>query len=314
MMDAFMTERIPALYALRAFEIAARHGSFSKAAQELSVTQSAVSHHVRNLESLFDCELFERHGPRLRLTEQGRMLAEPLKAGFKLIDDACTLLRSDRQRLRLKAPSTLTMRWLLKVLDRFRQAGQSCEVQLSSVWMDVDTVDFYTEPYDCAILLSDGHYPADVEHCRLFEEWLVPVCHPDYLPDPEPELAVLGRLELLHATRDRRDWQRWLARVGSGRHVDLRRGQLFDTLDQGISAAAQGLGISVVDLFLAGSEISNGQLRLPFRQAVATGQGYDLVWLKSSPKARQMRVLRDYLLEQLPACPDGGLEWLPLRA
>lgn len=305
-----MTERIPALYALRAFEIAARHGSFSKAAQELSVTQSAVSHHVKNLESMFDCELFERHGPRLRLTEQGRLLANELKAGFKIIENACALLRSDRNSIRLKAPSTLTIRWLLRTLDHFRKAGQSCEVQLSSVWMDIDAVDLYAEPYDCAILLASGHFGADIESCKLFDEWLVPVCRPDYLPNDEISLAQLNEVELLHASADRRDWRRWLARVGGLEQVNLERGQLFDTLDQGISAATQGLGVSVIDLLLASNEIGSGQLRLPFTQAVATGDGYYLVWLKASPKARQMRELRDCLLGHVPRLPEGRVDYL----
>ncbi|MCO8170663.1 LysR substrate-binding domain-containing protein [Pseudomonas sp. 21LCFQ02] len=305
-----MSERITALYALRAFEIAARHGSFSKAAQELSVTQSAVSHHVKNLESLFDCELFERHGPRLRLTEQGRLLANELKAGFKIIENACALLKSGRDIVRLKAPSTLTIRWLLRVLDRFRKAGQHSEVQLSSVWMDIDSVDLYAEPYDCAILLGAGHFGADIESCKLFDEWLVPVCRPDYLPAEGVELAQLNSVELLHPSADRRDWRRWLSRVGAQDLVSLERGQLFDTLDQGISAATQGLGISVVDLLLAGQEIADGRLHLPLRQVVATGDAYYLVWLKTSPKARQMRELRDYLLGEAPVIAQEFEEFL----
>lgn len=305
-----MSERITAFYALRAFEIAARHGSFSKAAKELAVTQSAVSHHVKNLESLFDCQLFERHGPRLRLTEQGRLLATELKAGFKIIENACALLKSDRNIIRLKAPSTLTIRWLLKALDRFRKVGQHSEVQLSSVWMDIDSVDLYAEPYDCAILLGSGHFGADIESCKLFEEWLVPVCRPDYLPAEGVELAQLNSIELLHPSADRRDWRRWLARVGAQDLVSLERGQVFDTLDQGISAATQGLGVSVVDLLLAGQEIADGRLHLPLPQAVASGDAYYLVWLKASPKARQMRALRDYLVGEVPVISQDLVERL----
>lgn len=304
-----MTERIPALYSLRAFEVAARHGSFSKAAQELSVTQSAVSHHVKNLESLFDCALFERHGPRLSLTDQGRLLADELKTGFRIIENACALLKVDRHNVRLKAPSTLTMRWLLKTLDRFRQADNHCNVQLSSVWMDIDTVDLYSEPYDCAILLGPGHFGVDIESCKLFDEWLIPVCHPQYLPD-QPALSRLNDVELLHPSADRRDWRRWLEGTDAGERINLQRGQLFDTLDQGISAAVQGLGVSVADLLLVNAELCSGQLHLPFKQAVATGEGYYLVWLKSSPKVKQMRALRDYLWGAVPAGMDERIEYL----
>ncbi|MBD8491688.1 LysR substrate-binding domain-containing protein [Pseudomonas syringae] len=304
-----MAERIPALYSLRAFEVAARHGSFSKAAHELSVTQSAVSHHIKNLESLFDCALFERHGPRLSLTGPGRQLASELRSGFKIIENACALLKADRHSVRLKAPSTLTMRWLLKALDRFRQADNRCHVQLSSVWMDVDSVDLYTEPYDCAILLGPGHFGPDLDSCKLFDEWLIPVCQPQYLPDPV-ELSSLNGVELLHPSADRRDWRRWLAGVDGKHQVNLERGQVFDTLDQGISAALQGLGVSVADRMLVHAELRSGHLRLPFRQAVATGEGYYLVWLKSSPKAAQISVLRKHLLAVLPTVEDEAIEYL----
>lgn len=175
-----MTERIPALYSLRAFEVAARFCSFSKAAQELSVTQSAVSHHVKALEVLFGCNLFERRGPKLTLTEQGRLLSAELKTGFKIIENACELLKVDHNRIRLKAPSTLTIRWLLKVLDSFKKTSSQYSVQISSVWMDIDEVDFYSEPYDCAILLGAGNFGPDMESFKLFDEWLIPVCSPEY--------------------------------------------------------------------------------------------------------------------------------------
>lgn len=304
-----MSERIQALHALRAFEVASRHGSFTRAAEELALTQGAVSHHVKTLEGMFGCDLFERRGPKLRLTEHGRLLAQELKVGFKIIENACALLRQDRYGLRLKAPSTLTVRWLLKALDGYKKLEDSGPVQLSSVWMDIDTVDFYSEPYDCAILLASGRFPADVESFRLFDEWLIPVCHPDYLPDPEPELSVLRTCDFLHPSPDRRDWRRWLTRMDA-LDISIDSGQVFDTLDQGISAAQQGLGISVVDLVLASTDLAAGRLVTPFKDAVATGDGYYMTWLKGSPKARQMYKLRDYLLRQVPPLAIKDINYL----
>ncbi|MFO2466054.1 LysR substrate-binding domain-containing protein [Pseudomonas sp. 15FMM2] len=305
-----MTERIPALYSLRAFEVAARFCSFSKAANELAVTQSAVSHHVKTLEELFGCNLFERHGPKISLTDHGRLLAEELKVGFKIIESACALLKVDRHRLRLKAPSTLTIRWLLRALDKFNRANSDCSVQLSSVWMDVDEVDFYSEPYDCAILLGDGNFGPGVESFKLFDEWLIPICSPGYLEASECTLASLNGHELLHPSTDRRDWRRWLKKMGCLDTTNLERGQLFDTLDQGIAAAVQSMGISVADLVLVAQEVQLGQLRLPFKCAVATGDGYYMTWLKASPKARHMVQLREHLMTQVPALPEHDIEYL----
>lgn len=304
-----VSERIQALPALRAFEVAARHGSFTLAAQRLAMTQGAVSQHVKTLENLFGCALFERHGSRLELTAHGRLLARELTPGFKLIEQACSLLRQDRQAVRLKAPSTLSVRWLLRTLDAFRQQGETVPVQLTSVWMDIDTVDFCREPYDCAILLGRDPASADIASARLFDEWLVPVCSPGYLAGLEATSALLQQCQLLHPSPDRRDWRRWLARTGR-RREGIERGQVFDTLDQGISAAEQGLGIAVVDLTLVAAQLQAGRLVLPFRQAVASGDGYYLSWLKTSPKAGVMGRLRDFLVDQAPVLAWDGLERL----
>lgn len=173
-----MSDRLPALYALRAFEAAARHRSFTLAARELSLTQSAVSRHIRTLEADFACRLFEREGRGLRLTDAGEQLLPGLTAGFTALQRACADLRGSEGVLRLKAPSTLTVRWLLACLSRFRQAHPTLDVQLTSAWMNVDRVDFQQEPFDCAVLLSDGQFPGDWHSVRLFEEWLIPVCAP----------------------------------------------------------------------------------------------------------------------------------------
>ncbi len=303
-----MSERIPALQALRAFEVAARYGSFTRAAQELALTQGAVSHHIKTLESLYDCALFERRGPRLTLTEPGRLLAQELKVGFKIIENACGLLKKDRNGIRLKAPSTLTVRWLLKVLDQVREQAPHSRVQLSSVWMDIDRVDFYSEPFDAAILLADGRFAAEVDSLKVFDEWLVPVCSPDHNAATARALADLDPSQLLHPSPDRRDWRRWLTRLGA-LQVPIDRGQVFDTLDQGMSAAQQGAGVAVVDLLLAQAELEGGRLVAPFPQAVATGEGYYLTWLRSSPQARQVRALGEMLLARAPQLPQQGFDY-----
>ncbi|KJK08290.1 MULTISPECIES: LysR substrate-binding domain-containing protein [Pseudomonas] len=304
-----MSERIPALQALRAFEVAARYGSFTRAAQELALTQGAISHHIKTLEGLFDCALFERRGPKLALTEPGRTLAQELKVGFKIIDNACAVLKKDRNGIRLKAPSTLTMRWLLEGLGQYRQAAPQSRVQLSSVWMDIDCVDFYSEPYDAAILLADGRFGPDVDSLKLFDEWLLPVCSPAYQALIETGIAGLQRAEHLHCSADRRDWRRWLARVGASPSGG-ERGQLFDTLDQGMSAAQQDAGVAVVDLLLARGELDAGRLVAPVPQAVSTGEGYYLTWLTSSPQARQVQALGDFLLARVPQLPLLGIDYL----
>jgi len=261
---------LPPLYALRAFEAAARLGSFSKAAASLHVTPGAVSRHVQTLEAWFECELFHRHGPRVEVTEAGRALAEQLTEGFQSLTMACQTFRRNGQELRLKAPSTLTMRWLLDVLGTLREHHPTPRILASSVWMDIDGVDFHREPYDCAILLGNGHFGDDTECHLLFEEWL----------------------------------------TGARPGLNLASGKVFDTLEQGNMAAISGHGVSVGDLLLSQEAIANGLLALPFHQAVATTDGYYLVWPRHSARRKHIDSLRRWLTDAVPHNRLAHIEWV----
>lgn len=301
-----MADRLPPLYALRAFEVAARFCSFTRAADELALTQSAISRHIRSLETHLGCRLFERHGPRLRLTDVGQRLAQQLNAGFGLIEQACQPFRDGGRQLRLKAPSTLTMHWLLGCLAHWRQEQDAPLVQLASVWMDQDSVDFSSEPYDCAVLLGNGHFGGQVRSRKLFDEWLIPICAPSLLGDQPWEGARLADMMLLHPSADRRDWKRWVQGSGLAGDVALDHGICLDTLDQGIVAAMAGHGVSIGDLALIGGHVRDGRLALPFRQAVATGDGYYLVWPRGSAWEPGIERLGDFLMANRPvlAFPD----------
>ncbi|GAB6388508.1 LysR substrate-binding domain-containing protein [Stutzerimonas marianensis] len=305
-----MTVRMPPLYALRAFEVAARFGSFTQAAESLCITQSAVSRHVKTLEESLGCQLFERRGSRLALTDTGRVLAQELKAGFRTLENACIAVTRQRDALRLKAPSTLTMRWLLGVLDDFHLHHPQDRVQLTSAWMDLDAVDFHNEPFDCAILLGHGGFPADWNRVKLFDEWLVPVCSPGFQGGAPWTLERLASAELIHPSRDCRDWRRWLQRVGWVDAVAWQQGKLFDTLELGISAAAQGHGISIGDLALVEAELQKGSLMLPFDQAVRSGDSYYLVWPAGGETPVTLTRMKEHLLRHLPDRDNRGIRLL----
>ena len=305
-----MTLRIPPLYALRAFEVAARFGSFTQAAESLCITQSAVSRHVKTLEESLGCQLFERRGSRLALTDIGRMLAQELKVGFRTIENACIAVNRQQDALRLKAPSTLTMRWLLGALEDFQRCDPHHQVQLTSAWMDLDSVDFHNEPFDCAILLGHGGFPADWNRVKLFDEWLVPVCAPSLEGGVPWTAERLAGVELIHPSRDCRDWRRWLQRVGLIDVVAWQQGKLFDTLELGISAASQGHGVSIGDLALVGAELQKGTLMLPFEQAVRSGDSYYLVWPATGETPLTLTRVKDYLLQHLPDIGGIGVTLL----
>lgn len=294
-----MSASLPPLYALRAFEVAARTGSFTRAAEDLSLTQGAISRHIKNLEAVLGCQLFERKGPKVLLTEQGRILSQELSEGFRTIENACYLFKDSRTRVRLKAPTSLTVRWLLNSLRNYKRNNPSEEVHMNSVWMDVDTVDFYSEPYDCAILLGNGNFGKNLDMIKLIDEWLIPVCSPDLSADIKTEQDLINAT-IIHPSPDRRDWKRWLARLNITRGVDTRGGLVFDTLDQGVLAAVQGHGVSIADLSMVASEIQTGVLELPCKKAVSTGDGYYLMWPKGSPKEAHIKRLGDFLKANVP--------------
>jgi LysR family glycine cleavage system transcriptional activator len=304
-----MTHRLPPLYALRAFEAAARHSSFTRAAQELSITQSAVSRHVRTLEEHFACRLFVRAGRNLALSESGRLLLPGIRDGFSSLERACATLIGEDGILRMKAPSTLTMRWLLARLSRFRHLQSGNEVQLTSAWMDIDEVDFNHEPFDCAVLLSKGTFPADWEATWLFDELLIPVGGPELSSQGPWNAGQLARAELLHPTPDRRDWRSWLRRMGLDGEVSIRGGQVFDTLELGMIAAARGYGVSIGDLLMVSEDVAAGRLSLPWPTAVASGESYYLVWPSTRPGNERVRRLSDFLRSEAAGMqlPDVGM-------
>lgn len=309
-----MPRSLPPLYALRAFEAAARHTSFTRAAEELSITQSAVSRHIRTLEEHFACRLFQRNGRNLQLTESARALLPGVRDGFLALERACSTLQTEEGILRMKAPSTLTMRWLLARLSRFRHLQVGNEVQLTSAWMDVDHVDFNHEPFDCAVLLSDGQFPVDWEVRRLFSELLIPVGAAQLIDEGPWDEQRLADIELLHPTPDKRDWRSWLARMGLADKVSLKGGQVFDTLELGMIAAARGYGISMGDLLMVAEDVAQGRLSLPWPTAVASGMDYYLVWPRTRPGSERLRRLSGFLQEEAAAMDLPAVQILPALA
>lgn len=305
-----MSGRLPPLYALRAFEVAARCDSFTQAAEVLCLTQSAVSRHVKGLEQALGCQLFERRGPKLRLTDAGHQLAQELSRSFRRMEQACSAVRQQGGALRLKAPTTITLRWLLPALEGFHAEHPDQRVQLTSVWMDPDAVDFQSEPFDCAVLLADGRFAEGWGSLKLFDEWLVPVCSPALQASRTWTTEALACAPLLHPSRDGRDWRRWLQRLGLEETVDWRTGTRFDSLELGMSAAAQGHGVSIADLALVHADLQRGALSLPLPTAVRTGDAYYLVWPQQRANHRALEALRAFLAERTPGPTEAHLHFL----
>ncbi len=165
---------------------------------------------------------------------------------------------------------------------------------------------FFSEPYDCAILLGNGHFGANTAAAKLFDEWLIPICAPALLADGQRDLAACP---LIHPSPDRRDWRRWL-QSGIAAPIDLTRGQVFDSLEQGNTAAIAGHGVSIGDLALSLRTIEEGLLALPCDAAVRTGDGYYLVWPEESAKRPLIERLQAFLTAQTPDVSRAAVRFI----
>ncbi|WP_207483190.1 LysR substrate-binding domain-containing protein [Arenibaculum pallidiluteum] len=291
--------RLPSLNALHAFEAAARHQSFARAAEELHVTQGAVSRHVKLLEEELGVALFRRRPQGIELTPQGRALLPELTASFERIVRATQQVADPGRELRVACQPTLASRWLVRRLAAFRTIRPQTQVTLGLM---CDYGDFRLGGYDLGISYHEmeRNRPADLESVLLRREMLAPVCAPDLLKGSVPLRgpADLAAHELLHPTRDRADWRFWLATAGMT-GIDVRSGQVFQTLEMATSAAVAGLGVAIMDLLLVHEELTSGRLVVPFGPVVTEGTGYYLFAERGRFGEPKIAAFRDWLLAEI---------------
>jgi LysR family glycine cleavage system transcriptional activator len=252
------------LNAIHAFLVTARHLNLTRAANELCITQGAVSRKIATLESWLGFALFTRHARGLHLTEQGAALLPELQQGFALLVNATEKASRSNASIRLKAP-TCAMRWLVPRLVELEQQRPDIHVALTT------TLDHGSqlENFDAAIVFG----PSPAGSICLFEERLTPVMASSVTPPTQ--ISELVKFTFLHPTQDTRDWQLWLAKLDAA--LPMARNQHFATMDLAISAAIQGFGVTVADVNLVQNDLAHGRLIAPFAASVATGATYSLL-------------------------------------
>jgi LysR family glycine cleavage system transcriptional activator len=285
--------RLPPLNALQIFEVVARHRSFTRAAEQLCVTQGAVSRQILALEDFYRFPLFKRHAKGLTLTAEGELLLPAVKESFARIEEVSLRLTRQRTDLALKVP-TCVMRWMLPKIMRFQGEHPDLQVQITTTVQH--DVDFQVEPFDAAIIY--GAAPGAGMHAvPLFDERLTPVCAPELLSDkPLASVADLTQHTLLHPTRDHRDWKLWLDHVGA-RGVDGNVGPSFETLDMATNAAMQGFGVAISDWTLVGEDVAARRLVMPFETLVATGMRYYFVYPDGVAHQQKVTLFSEWIAE-----------------
>lgn len=293
-----MSRPLPPLNALRAFEAAARHLSFTRAAEELHVTQAAISHQVKALEERLGLPLFRRLPRRLILTEEGQALLPELRDAFGRMAQAIERIsaRDVGGMLTVSSLTTIVLSWLVPRLPRFQAAQPDIDVRLMT---SQRLVDFTREDVDVAIRFGDGKWPG-LKSEWMFGELLTPLCGKQLVEDVRtPE--DLRQLPLIRTTEE--EWPIWFAAAGI-QGVETIRGPLFDSTKIAAQAAIDGLGVVMAPPALFLDDLAAGRLFQPFELTVSTGKSYWLVVPEAWAGRPKIKAFRDWIFSEIER-PDG---------
>lgn len=266
---------LPHTTLLTAFEAAARLGSFTAAADEVKLTQSAVSRQIRALEEQVGVELFLREKQTVRLTAAGEAYAREIRDALRRIGAATLNLRANPAggALNLAILPTFGTRWLAPRLPRFLAGNPGITINLST---RLSVFDFDLESFDCAIHFGRADWPG-ASHQRLMGEEVIPACSPQFLADHTiVEPADLRAVPLLHLTSRPDAWEQWLA--GNGVDSEHVHGMLVDQFATAAQAAASGLGVALLPRFLIQPELDRGELVPVLDLPMTSAESYYLVW------------------------------------
>lgn len=291
-----MTERLPSLNALRAFEAAARHLSFSKAADEMNVTKAAVSHQVKALEEDLGMPLFRRMNRALVLTAAGQSLLPPISEALGLMAAAVKRLHQQDKAgvLTITTIDSFAAGWLVPRLGRFRKEHPSIDVRIAT---SDERVDFMRENVDLAIRYGAGKWPG-VSAERLMTEEAFPVCSPELQRQGPPleNPADLKHHTLLHDDM-REDWRMWLMAVDAP-DVDASKGPGYHHSNLVIQAAEQGDGVALARSVLVEHALAAGRLVKPFNISIPIEYAYYLVCPPANLSRPKIKAFRTWLLRE----------------
>ena len=284
--------RLPPLNALRAFEAAARHMNFSRAAEELSVTPGAVSQQIQNLEDYVGAALFKRTPKGLLLTDAAQTALPALREAFDRLGEAASMLTAavDGRRVTVSAAPSFAAKWLVPRLGRFEALHPEVDVWLSA---GMELVDFAGGEVDIAIRYGAGRYPG-LEVVKLMTETVMPVASPELLAENPLETPEdLARHVLLHdgspdADDSCPDWTMWLTARGV-KGVDGTRGPRFNQSNLVIEAAMNGRGVALAKRALAQADIDSGRLEAPLQINTAVDFAYYAVHPKAKGRLPQVK-------------------------
>jgi len=283
--------RTPSLLSLRAFDASARCLSFTKAARELHLTQSAVSRHIRNLEEYLGVPLFARGYREIALTKKGEVYKQDICSAFRQIERATGRLidSGHKQELHIHSYTYVATSWLVTRLKRFNDMNPDIDFRLTSS----SRSDAVSEGAHGAIRVGTGEFAlAD----KMFDINLVPVCAP-VLAKRLKRTSDLRRVTLLHTLAAPSNWPVWLTGVHET-EVDPTRGFRFESTVMACAAARNGLGVAIAHDVLAKDDLESGSLVMPFSVIVPANRAYYFLRLPEHSNFQALEKFRTWLLSE----------------
>ena len=299
-----MRPRLPPLNALKAFEAAARHESFTRAAEELCVTQGAVSHQVKALEAELAIKLFNRERQRLIITEAGRDYLAVVRDALDRIAVGTERLlhRQSAGVLTVSTSPDFAAKWLVHRLGHFAEAHAGIDLRVSAT---MHHVYFAREDVDMAVRHGDDNWPG-LDAVQLSAEQLFAICSPKLMSGRRlARPADIVKFPLIHLD-SRADWTKWL-RVAGISDDNVRHGPVLNRASMVIDAAINGQGIALARTTLAAWDLINGRLVRPFAEALRLSKTYWIVCPKATSNVPKIVTFRDWLLA------EAAQDWRQLK-
>jgi len=295
-----MSDRLPPLTALRAFEAAARHLSFAKAADELNVTPAALSFQIKSLEEHFGHPLFVRLNRAVQLTEAGRALAPGTTEGFDALANAWRSAKRsvDVNTLTITAGPALTAKWLAPRIFDFARAHPDVELRFAATLRNLD---FAFDDVDVAFRFGQKDY-ADLYCVPVRKEWLTPVMTPEMAQEFDTPQKLLEAPLIYDDSLDflvpRCDWPIWFKAAGQKLPPE-KRGAHFSNADHAIDAAAAGVGVALGRRPIIMKDVMEGRLVAPFKLAIETDARFRFLCRKGSELRPDVAALRDWFVAEI---------------
>lgn len=288
---------------LRCFEAAARHDSFTRAGEELNLSQGAVSQQIRQLEQWSGCVLFHRLPRRLQLTSQGLQLKAEVEPALRRIEQAVAAIRNTVAPIHVNCSPSFALRWLMPRLGSFMRRHAEIDVRLTAEFQQLDRASFTRAGMHVAIRYDPFDH-ADLHAELLMEDFLLPVASPA-LAQRHPRLDGAGDFDgvtLLHDAQswpdaaDDAEWRAWLRPLRDGGAVNSQRGLRFNLADLAITAALAGDGVAMAGMALVQDELEAGRLTALSQRAVRSPARY--VLLATDMADRRVAAFASWLKEE----------------